>query len=147
MAVCHIVLALDLIVLTLGSYNSMTEHLASTDANPSAETTSPEIKRPLHFLQQIIRKDLEQGAHTSIATRFPPEPNGYLHLGHASSICLNFGLGLKYNAPVSIEAEALLNEAAALFKKHNVDNLLVTHNGRPVGVLDIQDIQQREHYL
>ncbi|MBC7862835.1 MAG: CBS domain-containing protein [Bacteroidia bacterium] len=48
---------------------------------------------------------------------------------------------LKYNAPISIEAEALLNEAAALFKKHNVDNLLVTHNGRPVGVLDIQDMK------
>lgn len=48
--------------------------------------------RPLNFLEQIIKKDLEAGVYQKLITRFPPEPNGYLHVGHAKSICLNFGL-------------------------------------------------------
>jgi glutaminyl-tRNA synthetase len=50
----------------------------------------------LNFLEEIIEEDLKNGKYKSIVTRFPPEPNGYLHLGHASSICLNFGLTKKY---------------------------------------------------
>jgi len=53
-------------------------------------------EKSLHFLEEIVEKDLKEGKYTSIATRFPPEPNGYLHLGHAKSICLNFGLAQKY---------------------------------------------------
>ena len=53
-------------------------------------------ERNLNFLEEIIENDLETGKYKSIVTRFPPEPNGYLHLGHASSICLNFGLTKKY---------------------------------------------------
>ena len=53
-------------------------------------------KQSLNFIEEIIEKDLAEGVHKSIITRFPPEPNGYLHIGHAKSICLNFGLGLKY---------------------------------------------------
>lgn len=60
---------------------------------------SEEIKkeeRSLNFLEEIIENDLQTGKYKSIVTRFPPEPNGYLHIGHASSICLNFGLTQKY---------------------------------------------------
>ena len=62
-----------------------------------------EEKRPLNFIEQIIEEDL-QNTHKREEKkfRFPPEPNGYLHIGHASSICLNFGLGEKYNAPVNL---------------------------------------------
>lgn len=53
-------------------------------------------EKSLNFLEEIIENDLKSGKHKSIVTRFPPEPNGYLHMGHAKSICLNFGLALKY---------------------------------------------------
>jgi glutaminyl-tRNA synthetase len=53
-------------------------------------------EKSLNFLEEIIENDLKTGKHTSIVTRFPPEPNGYLHMGHATSICLNFGLTKKY---------------------------------------------------
>jgi glutaminyl-tRNA synthetase len=53
-------------------------------------------EKSLNFLEEIIESDLQAGKHTSIVTRFPPEPNGYLHMGHAKSICLNFGLANKY---------------------------------------------------
>jgi glutaminyl-tRNA synthetase len=53
-------------------------------------------ERSLNFLEEIIEEDLKSGKYKQIVTRFPPEPNGYLHIGHASSICLNFGLTKKY---------------------------------------------------
>ena len=53
-------------------------------------------EKPSHFLQNIIRDDLSNGAHSKIVTRFPPEPNGYLHVGHAKAICLNFGLAEEF---------------------------------------------------
>ena len=52
--------------------------------------------RPSNFIRTIIENDLESGKHQTIHTRFPPEPNGYLHIGHAKSICLNFGLAADY---------------------------------------------------
>ncbi|MCB1865961.1 MAG: glutamine--tRNA ligase/YqeY domain fusion protein [Chromatiales bacterium] len=58
--------------------------------------SATEADRPAHFIRQIIEDDLAAGRHRRIVTRFPPEPNGYLHIGHAKSICLNFGLALDY---------------------------------------------------
>ena len=59
-------------------------------------------ERSLNFLEEIIEEDLKSGRHRSILTRFPPEPNGYLHIGHASSICLNFGLAKKYGGKTNL---------------------------------------------
>ena len=59
-------------------------------------------ERTLNFLEEIIENDLSSGKHQSIITRFPPEPNGYLHIGHAKSICLNFGLALKYGGKTNL---------------------------------------------
>ena len=55
-----------------------------------------------HFIRSIIEADLAQGKHRGVATRFPPEPNGYLHIGHAKSICLNFGLALEYQGTCNL---------------------------------------------
>ena len=59
-------------------------------------------EKSANFLEEIIEKDLEAGKYKSIITRFPPEPNGYLHMGHAKSICLNFGLALKYGGETNL---------------------------------------------
>jgi glutaminyl-tRNA synthetase len=59
-------------------------------------------EKSLNFLEEIVESDLKNGKYKNIATRFPPEPNGYLHLGHAKSICLNFGLALKYGGKTNL---------------------------------------------
>ncbi|MGF1745541.1 glutamine--tRNA ligase [Vibrio minamisatsumaniensis] len=58
--------------------------------------------RPSNFIRQIIDKDLADGTHSSVHTRFPPEPNGYLHIGHAKSICLNFGIAQDYQGQCNL---------------------------------------------
>ena len=58
--------------------------------------------RPSNFIRQIIDEDLASGKHTTIHTRFPPEPNGYLHIGHAKSICLNFGIAQDYQGQCNL---------------------------------------------
>ncbi|MCT7656681.1 glutamate--tRNA ligase family protein [Oceanimonas sp. NS1] len=57
---------------------------------------------PSNFIRQIIDEDLASGKHQSVQTRFPPEPNGYLHIGHAKSICLNFGIAEHYQGKCNL---------------------------------------------
>ncbi len=59
-------------------------------------------ERSLNFIEEIVEEDINKGKYKSILTRFPPEPNGYLHIGHAKSICLNFGLAQKYNGATNL---------------------------------------------
>lgn len=59
-------------------------------------------EKSLNFIEEIIEEDLRSGKYKQIVTRFPPEPNGYLHIGHAKSICLNFGLALKYGGSTNL---------------------------------------------
>ncbi len=66
------------------------------DTTPSPERT------PKNFIEEIIEKDLQEGRHKTVLTRFPPEPNGYLHIGHAKSITLNFGLAEKYGGETNL---------------------------------------------
>jgi glutaminyl-tRNA synthetase len=73
------------------SVNNAADGSASTAARP-----------PSNFLRTIIEEDLAQGRATRVATRFPPEPNGYLHIGHAKSICLNFGLAEQFGGTCNL---------------------------------------------
>ena len=66
----------------------------------NTETSETAVKK--NFLEEIIENDLASGKHSTIMTRFPPEPNGYLHIGHAKSICLNFGLAKQYGGKTNL---------------------------------------------
>jgi glutaminyl-tRNA synthetase len=68
----------------------------------SIEINNSQEGKSLNFIEEIIEEDLRSGKYTSILTRFPPEPNGYLHIGHAKSICLNFGLTQKYKGTTNL---------------------------------------------
>ena len=87
----------------------MSENINSK--NESSELKSPKILsgekepeeiRSLNFIEEIVEEDIRNGKYKNILTRFPPEPNGYLHIGHAKSICLNFGVALKYNGNTNL---------------------------------------------
>ena len=71
----------------------MSDAPASADAPIPTEAQAPEKR---DFIRQIVREDLASGRHAAIRTRFPPEPNGYLHIGHAKAICLDFGVAAEF---------------------------------------------------
>jgi glutaminyl-tRNA synthetase len=68
----------------------------SDDRRPDARGAEFTSAEPRNFIREIVAEDLRTGRHKTVVTRFPPEPNGYLHVGHAKSICLNFGLALEF---------------------------------------------------
>ncbi|GEO08067.1 glutamine--tRNA ligase [Segetibacter aerophilus] len=80
---------------------SQIRKFAANTVSMSVEKIKTEEKS-LNFLEEIVEEDLASGKYKSIVTRFPPEPNGYLHIGHAKSICLNFGLALKYGGKTNL---------------------------------------------
>ena len=69
------------------------------------------------FIRDIVAADLASGRHTEIVTRFPPEPNGHLHIGHAKSICLNFGVAQEFGAPAD-RAERPVGRRAGTLAGH-----------------------------
>jgi glutaminyl-tRNA synthetase len=76
-------------------------------SNNKTEAAAPkaaaaEIAAPSDFIREIVAEDLKAGRYTKIITRFPPEPNGYLHIGHAKSICLNFGIGREFDGTCNL---------------------------------------------
>ncbi len=71
-----------------------------------------------NFLEQIIKNDLSNGLdNKDLRFRFPPEPNGFLHIGHAKSICLNFGFGKTFSSPVNLRFDATILPVKSLIGK------------------------------
>ncbi len=66
------------------------------------ESSAKDKPAPSDFIRDIVAEDLRTGKHNFIVTRFPPEPNGYLHIGHAKSICLNFGIAREFNGACNL---------------------------------------------
>lgn len=64
-----------------------------------------EVKAPSNFIHDFIDEDLAEGKYSKIQTRFPPEPNGYLHIGHAKAICINFGVKEKYKGKCNLRLD------------------------------------------
>src|SRR3990172_10227498 len=91
-------------------------------ATMSSETNVPTRQRRVssNFITEIIDEDLRQRRYAKIVTRFPPEPNGYLHIGHAKSICLNFGLALDYGGECNLRFDDTNPETESIEYVENI---------------------------
>ncbi|WP_144206544.1 glutamine--tRNA ligase [Shewanella donghaensis] len=78
--------------------------------------------RPSNFIRNIIDEDLKSGKHTSVQTRFPPEPNGFLHIGHAKSICLNFGIAKDYQGQCNLRFDDTNPEKEDIDYVHSIQD-------------------------
>jgi glutaminyl-tRNA synthetase len=95
--------AFSAICLTIGFGLSLQNQITTENQSASMSSEANEVpEKSLNFLEEIIENDLKSGKHKTILTRFPPEPNGYLHIGHASSICLNFGLAKRFGGGTNL---------------------------------------------
>src|SRR3546814_2643614 len=94
---------------------------------PAAGDPAPPAEKQ-DFIRQIVRQDLADGKHSAIRTRFPPEPNGYLHIGHAKAICLDFGIAAEFGGLCNLrfrseehtsELQSLMRISYAVFCLNN----------------------------
>src|ERR1700753_1918445 len=77
--------------------------MTAANPNPEKKPDSADPVKPTNFIEQIVEDDLKSNKWDGLVqTRFPPEPNGYLHIGHAKSICLNFGIAAKYGGKCNL---------------------------------------------
>src|SRR5437868_4957519 len=76
-----------------------------TTGNKPAETAPSSESRPSDFIRDIVEKHVAEQKYPKIHTRFPPEPNGYLHIGHAKSICLNFGIAREFGGTCNLRMD------------------------------------------
>ena len=115
----------------------MDEKIAAVEEN---ENTEKEVVSR-NFIEQEIDKDLAEGVYDHVMTRFPPEPNGYLHLGHAKSILLNYGLAKKYNGTFNLRfddtnptkedtefVEAIKKDVEWICGEDNIENVYFASN-------------------